>query len=66
MVETRAYSPTRNIFVGLRDWPKTWSDLVFWEARLAAIWRRPIRLTEDDPFRLGEDHHTPARPSVSR
>jgi hypothetical protein len=25
-VETRAYSPARNIFAGLRDWPKTLFD----------------------------------------
>jgi hypothetical protein len=40
----------RNIFSGFRGWPKTLSDFAFWEARLAVIWRRPIRPVEDDPL----------------
>ena len=28
-VETRAYSPARNIFAVLRAWPKTWFDFAF-------------------------------------
>jgi len=29
MVDTRAYSPARNIFDLLRRWPKTLSDFAF-------------------------------------
>jgi hypothetical protein len=36
-VETRAYKPARNIFAGLRDWPKTLSDFASGEAGLWAI-----------------------------
>src|ERR1700733_8050176 len=42
-VDTRAYSPTRNIFVGACRWPKTLVDFAFSDARLAAIWRGPFR-----------------------
>src|SRR5262249_46704167 len=37
LVETRAYNPARNIFAGLRDWPKTLPDFAFWEARFLRI-----------------------------
>jgi hypothetical protein len=36
-VETRAYSPARNIFSGFRRWPKTWSDFAFSEALFMGI-----------------------------
>jgi hypothetical protein len=37
LVETRAYSPARNILGRFRAWPKTWSDFVFSEARFIGI-----------------------------
>lgn len=51
VVETRAYRPMRNIFAGLRVWPKT--DFTFGEARLAAISECPPTLAAVDPFRPG-------------
>ena len=56
----------RNIFAGRGVWPKTWSDFAFWEACFMGISERHPTLAAADPFRPGEDHHTPARSSVSR
>jgi hypothetical protein len=41
-VDTRAYRPTRNIFAGVCDWPKTLFDFAVVGARLAAISDDPI------------------------
>jgi integrase len=46
LVETRAYRPARNIFAGLRAWPKTLGDFAFSDARLAATWLLPSCLAE--------------------
>ena len=43
--------PQRNIFAGFRAWPKNLTRFSLSEIQLAAIWRRPIHQTEDDPFR---------------
>src|SRR5437764_4791778 len=43
--------PARNTFAGFRAWPKTFGDLVFLDARLAAIFSVSLRLAEDYPFR---------------
>jgi chromosome partitioning protein len=42
-VDTRAYSPTRNIFADSWSWPKTRSDFAVFAVRLAAIWRGLFR-----------------------
>jgi hypothetical protein len=42
-VDTRAYSPTRNIFAGARRWPKTLFVIAVVEARLTAISECPMR-----------------------
>jgi hypothetical protein len=42
-VDTRAYSPARNIFAGSWRWPKTLFDLAVSEARLAVTSRGPMR-----------------------
>jgi hypothetical protein len=71
-VETRAYSPARNIFAGLRVWPKTLADFVFSEARFLGISERHSTMAVVDPFRPGRIHHITrrrggaSRASVSR
>jgi hypothetical protein len=53
-VETRAYSPARNIFAGFRAWPKTSSDFAFVEARFAGISGCHPIMAAFDPFRPGK------------
>ena len=52
-VDTRAYRPARNIFAGLRAWPKTYLDFGFWEAPFAGISERYLTMAGVDRFRLG-------------
>src|SRR5580700_3073038 len=49
----REYSPARNIFAGLRAWPKTLSDFAFGEARFMGISGCHLTLAAVDPFRPG-------------
>ena len=51
LVETRAYRPARNIFAGLRAWPKTSSDFALLDRRLAGIAQVSSAMAEQDPFR---------------
>ncbi len=57
LVETRAYRPARNIFPGLRTWPKTSSGFAFREARLAAISECHLTMAAVDLFRPDRIHH---------
>jgi hypothetical protein len=51
LVETRAYNAARNIFAGLRDWPKTLANFAFWEARFMGISGCHPTVAAEDPFR---------------
>jgi hypothetical protein len=64
LVETRAYRPTRNIFAGLRAWPKTSPDFMFERARFLGISARRLALAAVDPFRPGKAHGN-ARPRAA-
>jgi hypothetical protein len=57
MVETRAYRPARNIFAGLRGWPKTSLDSPLRETRFTGTGRCPTTPAGVDPFRPGRIHH---------
>jgi len=56
LVETRAYSPARNIFVRFRRWPKTLPDFAFSKARWTAISRHHSRPGRSRSFSARQFH----------
>ena len=57
-VVTRAQGPARNIFAGLRAWPKTSLDFAFGRAGFLGISERRLAMAADDPFRPGMAYPT--------